>query len=61
MSYAATRGGSLNRTLLGAGNVGDRILAESFIESHEVARADRFSDEINGIDLRRVKNLSSDA
>jgi len=35
--------------------------AGSFIESHEVARADRFSDEMYGNDLRRVKNFGSSA
>jgi len=33
------------------------ILAGTLIETHEVARADRFSDEVYGNDLRRVENL----
>ena len=35
------------------------ILAGTFIESHEVARADGFSDEVYGNNLRRVKNFST--
>jgi len=35
------------------------ILAGTLIETHEVARADRFSDEVYGNDLRRVKNFST--
>jgi len=35
------------------------ILAETLIETHKEARADRFSDEMYGNDLRRVKNLST--
>ena len=35
------------------------ILAGAFIKSQEVARADRFSDEMYGNDLRRVKNFST--
>jgi len=36
-----------------------KILAGTLIETHKVARADRFSDEVYGNDLRRVKNLST--
>ena len=35
------------------------ILAGTLIETHEVTRADRFSDEMYGSDLRRVKNFST--
>ena len=35
------------------------VRAGTFIEPHEVAGADRFSDEMNGSDLRRVKNFST--
>jgi len=35
------------------------ILAGTLIDPHEVARADRFSDEVYGIDLRRVENFST--
>jgi len=35
------------------------ILAGTLIDPHEVARADRFSDEVYGNDLRRVKNFST--
>jgi len=35
------------------------ILARTLIETHEESRADRFSDEMYGNDLRRVKNLST--
>jgi len=35
------------------------ILAGTLIETHEVARADRFSDEVYGNELRRVKNFST--
>ena len=35
------------------------ILAGTFIESHEVARADRFFDEMYVNNLRRVKNFST--
>ena len=35
------------------------ILARTLIDPHEVARADRFSDEVYGNDFRRVKNFST--
>ena len=35
------------------------ILAGTFIESHELARSDRFSEEMYGNNLRRVKNFST--
>jgi len=35
------------------------ILARTLIDPHEVARADRFSDELYGNDLRRVENFST--
>jgi len=35
------------------------ILAGTLIDPHEVARADGFSDEVYGNDLRRVKNFST--
>jgi hypothetical protein len=35
------------------------ILAGTLIDPHEVARADRFSDEVDGNDLRRVENFST--
>ena len=35
------------------------ILAGMLIDPHEVARADRFSDEVYGNDLRRVENFST--
>jgi len=35
------------------------ILAGTLIVPHEVARADRFSDEVYGNDLRRVENFST--
>ena len=33
------------------------ILAGTLIDPHELARADRFSDEMCGNDLRRVENF----
>jgi len=33
------------------------ILAGTLIDPHEVARADRFSDEVYGNDLRRVEKF----
>jgi len=35
------------------------VLSGTSIDPHEVARADRFSDEAYGNDLRRVKNFST--
>ena len=35
------------------------ILAIKLIQSHELARADRFSDKVRDSDLRRVKNFST--
>ena len=35
------------------------ILAGTLIDTHEVARADRFPDEVYGNDLRRVENFST--
>ena len=35
------------------------ILAGTLIETHEVARADRFSDKVYGNDIRRVENFST--
>jgi len=35
------------------------ILAGTLIDPHELARADRFSDEVHGNDLRRVENFST--
>jgi len=35
------------------------ILAGTLIDPHQVARADRFSDEMYGNDLRRVENFSN--
>ena len=35
------------------------ILAGTLIETHEVAGADLFSDEVYGNDLRRVENFSN--
>jgi len=35
------------------------ILAGKLIDPHEVARADRFSDEMYGNDLRWVENFST--
>ena len=35
------------------------ILAGTLIDPHEVARADRFSDEVYGNDLQRVENFST--
>jgi hypothetical protein len=37
----------------------DAPLSGMFIDAHEVARADRFSDDVYGNDLRRVKNFST--
>jgi hypothetical protein len=35
------------------------ILAGTLIDPNKVARADRFSDEVYGNDLRRVENFST--
>ena len=36
-----------------------KIFAGTLIDPHEVARADRFSDDVYGSDLRRGENFST--